>query len=164
MRQGRLAGVIAIVATVACVSAASAKPRHHHLAKHHHIHKIHHAGRLGYLPRGSSERGRGYVGLVGDPHSGLGFYPLPIHDSVGAWRYHMRRRNTPPWIRNGVLYAMMADSARYDGYWAMTPINSYRYGVYSPFDGVGTPYFGGYYGSSSDGSQPAFPFGRTYAH
>ncbi|MHB8886810.1 MAG: hypothetical protein ACYC5H_17335 [Methylovirgula sp.] len=164
-----MAWVIAIAtafafASAASVTAASAKPRHHHVAKHHHFHKFRHVRHhVGYLPRGASEHGRGYTELVGDPQSGLGFYPLPFRYRVGAWRHHMRHRGEPPWIRNGIFYAMMADSVRYADYWA-TPINSYRYGVYSPFDGVGTPYFAGFYGSSGDDDQPAFPFGRTYPH
>lgn len=161
----RLAWVIAIAATFAFASAASAKPRHHHLAKHsRYIHRVRHSGRVGHLPLGASGRGRGYVELVGDPQSGLGFHPLPLRYRVGAWRYHMRHRGEPPWIRNGVIYAMMADAARYDYYWP-TPVNSYRYGVYSPFDGVGTPYFGGFYGpAAGDEDEPAFPFGRPYSH
>ncbi len=165
----RLASVIAIAATVAfattfaLTSAASAKPRHHHVAKHHYFHKLRHAKHVGYLPRGASGYGRGYTELVGDPDSGLGFHPLPLRYRVGAWRHHMRHRGEPPWIRNGVIYAMMADAARYDWYWS-TPIDAYRYGVYSPFDGVGTPYFAGFYGPSDDDEPSSFPFGQPYSH
>lgn len=164
MRRSRLAWVIAVIATfafgsAASVTTASAKPRHHHVAKHHHFHKVGH--RVGYLPRGASGRGRGYAELVGDPHSGFGFYPLPMRYRVGAWRHHMRHRGEPPWIRNGVIYAMMADAARYNWYWS-TPIDDYRYGVYSAFDGLGTPYFAGFYGPAGDDDESSFPFGQAY--
>ena len=81
----------------------------------------------------SRGHGRGFAELVGDPDSGLGFYPLPIQYRIGAWRYHVR--NWRPPSQNPVLFAMAADAARYNYYWA-TPDQAYRYGVYNPYDGV----------------------------
>jgi hypothetical protein len=47
-----------------------------------------------------------------------------------------------------VLFAIAEDAARYN-YWV--PANQgYRYGVFNPVDGVGTPFFGGYYGHADD--------------
>jgi hypothetical protein len=41
----------------------------------------------------------------------------------------------------------------------------YHYGVFNPVDGVGTPFFGGYYGPAGDDDEPPpFPFGRPYAN
>jgi hypothetical protein len=169
--KGGFAALVVIAVTFAFASAAAAQGRAHHrthlASRHHvhhayrHVHGVRHHGRLSYLPLGSSERGRGYVELAGDPESGLGFYPLPYRYRVGAWRYNMRHR-APPWITNGVLYAEMADRARYGySYWT-TPAHDYRYGVYSPYDGVGTPYFAGYYGPSGDEDDSSFPFGQPY--
>jgi hypothetical protein len=99
-----------------------------------------------------------FAALVGDPDSGLGFYPLPTRYRIGAWRYHLRNRR-PPW-QNPVLFAISADAARYN-YWV--PANEgYRFGVFNPVDGVGTPFFGGYYGHADDDEELPFPFGRPY--
>jgi len=101
-----------------------------------------------------------FVALVGDPDSGLGFYPLPIKYRIGAWRYRVSHRR-PPW-QNPVLFAIAADAARYN-YWV--PANEgYRYGVFDPVEGVGTPFFGGYYGHADDDEEPPFPFGRPYTN
>lgn len=155
--------LIAMAASFGLISAASAKPATHHhnkVAQGHH----HHGGHIGYLPLGASGRGAGYRELVGDPDAGVGFYPLPERYRAGAWRYHMREAAVPPFIRNGVLYAMVMDRYRYDYWWA-TPANSWRYGVEDPFAGVGTPYFAGFYGpAEGDEDEPAFPFGRPYNH
>lgn len=172
--EGRPGRIIAIAAAAVfaaaglCATGASAATSAHH--KHHHkSHLYRHGGHfrgshLGYLPYGASGRGPGYKELVGDPDSGVGFYPLPERYRIGAWRYHMRQAAVPPWIRNGVLYAMTMDAYRYNYAWA-DPVNAWRYGVYDPFAGVGTPYSGGFYGpAAGDEEEPAFPFGRPYNH
>lgn len=82
-----------------------------------------------------------FADLVGDPESGYGFYPLPLQYRLGAARYRMY--HPTPWWHNPVYYAIAADAARYN-YWI--PANQgYRYGVFNPNDGVGTPFFAGYY-------------------
>ena len=54
-----------------------------------------------------------------------------------------RQHQRPPWD-NPVLFAIAADASRYNDW---IPTNQgYRYGVFNPEDGVGTPFFGGYYG------------------
>jgi len=157
---GWLIALVAIAATLGWMSATAAQTNTHHKATHH----IHHGGNIGYLPEGASGRGPGYKELVGDPDAGVGFYPLPERYRIGAWRYHMREASVPPFIRNGVLYAMTMDRYRY-GYWWATPADSWRYGVEDPYAGVGTPYFAGFYGpAEGDEDEPAFPFGRPYSH
>jgi hypothetical protein len=164
-RPGLVAAILAptLLAVVAACAAPAAAQGSHHRAHHaRHVAYRHSGAGVGYLPLGASGRGEGYQELVGDPDGGVGFYPLPTRYRIGAYRYHMRDAGLPPYLRNGVLYAMMADRARY-GYWNATPINSYKYGVYDPFEGVGTPYFAGYYGSAGDSDEPSFPFGNSYA-
>jgi len=165
--KGLKLAVLAMAAIFLGASAAVAKTSTHHHHRHvatyhgHHHYRIKH-GRIGYLPRGASAHGRGYRELVGDPGGGVGFYPLPYHYRVGAWRHHMRQAFVPPFIRNGVLYAMTMDRFRYNYWWA-TPDQTWRYGVYDPYAGVGTPYFAGFYGPApGDEDVPAFPFGRPY--
>ena len=100
--------------------------------------------------------------LAGDPESGFGFYPLPIRYRIGAWRYRVSHQR-PPW-QNPVLFAIAADAARYN-YWIPTDQPSYHYGVFNPYDGVGTPFFAGDYGPAGDDDEPPpFPFGRPYTH
>ncbi|WP_146030192.1 hypothetical protein [Methylocella silvestris] len=116
-------------------------------------------GRLAYAPRGLRGHGTGYTELVGDPGSGLGFYALPIGVRVGAWRYHVRNER-PPW-QNPVRFAIAADAARYN-YWLPVANNGYRYGVFNPNDGVGTPFFAGYYGPAGGYDAEPTLFGRPY--
>jgi hypothetical protein len=171
MRRGRKAWVLAIVTAVAFASGAAAQA--HSPSKRtiyyrqvngtlhrSYIRSIGYGSRLYGLRAHGVFRGRRtrFVALVGDPDSGLGFYPLPIRYRIGAWRYRVRHQR-PPW-QNPVLFAIAADAARYN-YWV--PANEgYRYGVFNPVDGVGTPFFGGYYGRADDDEEPPFPFGRPY--
>jgi hypothetical protein len=174
MRRGWKAWVLAIAATLAFAPAAAAKARspsskravyHGHVINTLHrtyIRSIGYGSRLYGLRAQRVLRGRTghFVALVGDPDSGLGFYPLPIRYRIGAWRYRLRHQR-PPW-QNPVLFAIAADAVRYN-YWI--PANQgYRYGVFNPVDGVGTPFFGGYYGHADDDEEPPFPFGRPFAN
>lgn len=164
-RLGRILRSSAAALAVLAGSAAFAQAAQAHdkaaPAHKKHAHRHSQAG-IGYLPLGSSERGEGYRELSGDADSGVGFYPLPYRYRVGAWRHHMRQAAVPPFIRNGVLYAMTMDQYRYNYWWA-TPPESYRFGVYDPFEGVGSPYSAGFYGPApGDEDEPAFPFGRPY--
>jgi hypothetical protein len=170
MRRGWKAGVLAIVTVFAFASYAAAKAAsrskgigHYKQVMHPrgYIRSLGHGDWRGLTARRAHGRGTGYVALVGDPNSGLGFYPLPIRYRIGAWCYHLTHRR-PPW-QNPVLFAIAADAARYN-YWI--PGNQgYRYGVFNPYDGVGTPFFGGYYGPAGDDDEPPpFPFGRPYTH
>ena len=174
MRRGWMAGVFVIVTAFAFGSEAAARApvpdqarvsrppggRHHGT----YLRSVgpggfrHHTTRRAYgMKRRHATR---YAALVGDPESGLGFYPLPLHTRVGAWRYRLRNQR-PPW-QNPVLFAIAADAARY---YDWIPANrGYRYGVFNPIDGVGTPFFGGYYGpAGDDDDEPAFPFGSPYS-
>jgi hypothetical protein len=170
MRLGWKAGVIAAVMAVAFASGAAAQtpPSHktstaqkHASATPHHGYG-HGRARVGYAPGtvGARYGHRGhYANLVGDPHSGLGFYALPLQYRVGAWRYRMRT-TPPPWA-NPVRSAVAADAIR-TWSWIPTEATSYRYGVFDPNEGVGTPFFAGYYsqGDRDDDDDDDQPFGR----
>ncbi len=173
MRQGWRAWFVAIAATFAFAPGAAARSP---LPSKGTIHYRHVSGTLhrsyirsiGYGSRLYGRRAhrvlRGrtwhFVALVGDPDSGLGFYPLPIRYRIGAWRYRVRH-GRPPW-QNPVLFAIAADAVRYN--YLIPADRGYRYGVFNPVDGVGTPFFGGYYGHADDDEEPPFPFGRPYAN
>ncbi len=166
MRAGLISSVLAVgaLALAAPAQAAPAKTKstdegRPSLSRHPH-------GRLVYAPasrrgasgRGAIGRGAGFADLVGDPDSGLGFYPLPARYRIGARRYRLRHER-PPW-QNPVLFAIAADAARYS-YWI--PANrEYRYGVFNPYDGLGTPFFAGYYGPAGGDDEPRPLFGRPY--
>ncbi len=173
MRRDWKAWVLAIAAALVCAFAAAAQA---HSPSKRDVYRRHGSGALrssfirsiGYGNRLYGRRAhrvlRGrtghFVALVGDPDSGLGFYSLPMRYRIGAWRYRVRHQR-PPW-QNPVLFAIAADAARYN-YWV--PANQgYRYGVFDPVEGVGTPFFGGYYGHADDDEEPPFPFGRPYPH
>jgi hypothetical protein len=168
MRRSWKARVLAIVTSFAFVSGAAAQAPlpstgivHHGKVSGKYHRSVRHGGiGVTYAHKFSRGHGTGFAELVGDPESGLGFYPLPMQYRIGAWRYHVR--NWRPPSQNPVLFAMAADAARYNYFWA-TPAQAYRYGVYNPYDGVGTPYFAGYYGPAGDPDEPAFPFGRPYS-
>src|SRR6202047_3414846 len=169
MRRGWKAWVLAIVTAFGFASAAQAHSPSKRAVYHRQVNGTLHRSFIRSIGYGSrlyglrANRGlRGgkgrFVALVGDPDSGLGFYPLPIRYRIGAWRYRLRHQR-PPW-QNPVLFAIAADAARYN-YWV--PANEgYRYGVFNPVDGVGTPFFGGYYGHADDDEEPPFPYGRPY--
>ncbi|MGI8569251.1 MAG: hypothetical protein ACR2KT_09405 [Methylocella sp.] len=174
MRRGWKAWFLAIVTTFAIAPGAAAQARspskgivhYWHVSGTLHrsfIRSLGHGGRHLYGLRAhglfGSRRTR-FADLVGDPDSGLGFYALPIHYRIGAWRNRLRNRR-PPW-QNPVLFAIAADAVR-DNDWI--PSNrGYRYGVFNPVDGAGTPFFGGYYGPAGDDEPPPFPFGRPYPY
>ncbi len=172
MQRGLILGVFVIVSLFAWASAAGAQapvkrnPAHRHASlTRSYIRSLGPHGRIVYANRAhrlGRGHGTGYADLVGDPDSGLGFYPLPIRYRIGAWRYRVMHPR-PPWD-NPVIYAIAADAARYD-YWTPVADQGYRYGVFNPYDGVGTPFFGGYYGPAGDDDEPPpAPFGRPYRH
>ena len=71
-----------------------------------------------------------------------------------------RRRGVPPVIAGGAR-----PSGRNYGWEMPTPDNAYAYGVYNPVDGVGSPFFAGYYGPAGDDdddNDSGFPFGHPY--
>ncbi|HUI20221.1 MAG TPA: hypothetical protein VLZ74_04180 [Methylocella sp.] len=156
MRFRWKAWLLAAMLAFAFASAAAARiapdfrrpPAHRHTiarGPHTYIRSLGHGGRIahGHRPlwatRGHST---GYADLVGDPGSGLGFYPLPPAYRYGAERY--RLTHPTPWWHNPVLFAIAADATRYNDW---VPGNrDYAYGVFNPNEGVGTPFFGGYYG------------------
>ena len=58
-------------------------------------------------------------------------------------------------------FAIAADAARYN-YWLPVANGGYRYGVFNPIDGVGTPFFAGYYGPAGGYDEAPTLFGRPY--
>jgi len=159
MRLGMILAIAAMFAGASHAIAASSSKTHVYYGPGHGSY----VGRLGpghvYAHRGVS-RGHGYAALVGDPGGGLGFYPLPYQYRVGAWRYHMRTWRPE---ENPVIQAAQDQAIRYYGWGDPTPADSYRYGVYNPIEGVGSPFFAGYYGPAGDeDDDSSFPFGRPY--
>jgi len=90
-----------------------------------------------------------YVALVGDPDSGFGFYPLPGQGHAASGP--TRGRPWGPFPRLDPLQiAIATNTARFESW---VPANEgYRYGVFNPIDGVGTPFFAGYYSPLGNGS------------
>jgi len=130
---------------------------------HHHLHNVYlhnvEFGRWAASSRVRRGHGRRYAALVGEPGTGLGFYALPMPVRVGAWRYRMAHAR--PYWQNPVRFAVAADAARYPD-WVVGP-NGYRYGVFDPIEGYGSPFFAGYYGPAGDDDEPPPPpFGRPY--
>lgn len=174
MSRNCMAWALAIVVAFAFASDAAAKPpsspkTHHQRPAAHSVHRGHigrfaySGARVIYAPGApGARRGRRgrFVELAGDPFSGFGFYPLPVQYQMGAWRYRVTHM-APPWA-NPVRFAVAADAARY--YYNWIPANrGYRYGVFDPIEGVGSPFFAGYYGpAGDDDDSPEPPFGRPY--
>ncbi len=175
MRLGWKASVLAAVTAVAFASGAAAQTPSPHKAgatlKHASAAPRHGYGhgnaRVGFAPgTAGGRRGHGthYADLVGDPHSGLGFYALPPQIRAGAARYRFAHQYRGPYgYGNPVQQAVIDDAARYN-YWLppTSAVNGYRYGVYDPIEGVGTPFFAGYYsrGDRDDDDDDDQPFGR----
>ena len=165
MYKGWASLILAGAAALAFGSAAEAATKHHHHATHYSSTRNVGGMSVGVMEPGKvySKYGH-YQELSGDPHGGLGFYPLPYKYRVGAWRYHMRNA-PPPWSVPPVI-AAARDQAVESYSWEMpTPDSAYAYGVYNPVDGVGSPFFAGYYGPAGDDDDDddsGFPFGHPY--
>ena len=165
MRKGWASLTFAGALALAFGSAgAQAAARHHHHAAHYSHYRTIGGMSVGVMQPGKVYSRQGhYQELVGDPHGGVGFYPLPYQYRVGAWRYHMRNA-PPPWAVPPVI-AAARDQAVENYSWEMpTPESAYSYGVYNPVDGVGSPFFAGYYGPARDDEDDdsGFPFGHPY--
>ena len=169
MRMGLVPFIFAGAVALAFGPAdAQTATRHHHHGQYVSQHYSHYRN-VGGMSVGVIEPGKvyskhgHYQELVGDPHGGLGFYPLPYQYRVGAWRYHMRNA-PPPWAVPPVIAAARDQAVRTWGWELETPANAYSYGVYNPVDGVGTPFFAGYYGPAGDDDDDdsGFPFGHPY--
>jgi hypothetical protein len=125
-------------------------------------------GRIGYVRGEQGSRfghTRGYAALVGDSESGLGFYPLPERYREGAARYRYYNGSSRRYFGlygygNAVQQAVLFDAIRNPSFTPTSAVNGYRYGVFDPIDGVGTPFFAGYYSAgtrdASDGPEPIF--------
>jgi hypothetical protein len=141
MRLQKTASILVAIAAfaVAAPAEASATPapktgRLAHAGNHRHAHVRYAAApeRAG----GSS----GFVDLAEDRQSGAGFYPLPEPYRSGARR---RRAIQYAGERNAIGAAIASEAIGYDfdeGY-----AFGNGHGVFNPVDGVGTPFFAGYY-------------------
>lgn len=145
MRRSWTASILAIVTVLASVSGADARATSQPKAAPIHEGNTVHPrttirGHVAYAPASTRHKAH-FIDLVGDPDSGYGFYPLPVQYRIGAWRYRQRYQ-VPPWL-NPLYSTIAADAIRTPGW---IPANAgYRYGVFNPIDGVGTPFFAGYY-------------------
>jgi hypothetical protein len=106
----------------------------------------------------------GFVALVGDKSSGYGFYPLPWHYRVGAWRWRQQRA-----ARSAeALGVAVASTAVYSYGYGFPGGYGYglsnHHGVFNPVDGYGSPFFAGYYGPAGDSGGDPGPFGRPYGN
>jgi hypothetical protein len=89
---------------------------------------------------GGADGASGYVDLSQDSQSGAGFYALPQ-----PYRSQARRQRAIQYRgeRNALGVAIASEAIGYDydeGY-----AFGNAHGVFNPVDGVGTPFFGGYY-------------------
>ncbi len=104
-----------------------------------------HSG-VAYAGRGSSA---GYVDLSEDSASGAGFYPLPRQYRTGALHERQNRPVEYAGERNPIGFAIQSEAIGYDYDWGVPFGDGYAFsnshGVFDPVDGVGTPFFGGYY-------------------
>ncbi len=97
------------------------------------------ASGVAYAPQGST----GFVDLSEDGASGAGFYPLPRQYRTGALQERRRRPAQYAAGPGAIATAVESEAIPYDfdeGY-----AFGHGHGVFSPMDGVGTPFFGGYY-------------------
>jgi hypothetical protein len=162
MRKGWAFWIFASALTLGFASAgAQAATRHHH--PHYTSYRNIGGMSVGVMEPGHVYSKYGpYQEMASDRESGVGFYPLPYQYRVGAWRYHMRNA-PPPWVAPPVIAAAQAQAIRTYGWDMPTPDSAYAYGVYNPVDGVGTPFFAGYYGPAGDDDDDSgFPFGHPY--
>jgi hypothetical protein len=89
---------------------------------------------------GGADGASGYVDLSQDSQSGAGFYALPQ-----PYRSQAQRQRAVQYRgeRNALGVAIASEAIGYDydeGY-----AFGNAHGVFNPVDGVGTPFFGGYY-------------------
>ncbi|ACK50698.1 hypothetical protein Msil_1752 [Methylocella silvestris BL2] len=94
-------------------------------------------------------RSTGYVDLSEDGASGAGFYPLPRQYRTGALHERQNRPIEYAGERNPIGFAIQSEAIGYD-YDSGVPFGggyafSNSHSVLDPIDGVGTPFFGGYY-------------------
>lgn len=147
MRMYKTASTLAILASLAFAGAAPAlasatsKHLHRHVGAGH-MGVSYAAGRAGGR-HSVGRRGSGFAALVGDPDSGLGFYPLPPQYRAGAARERQRRAIQ---YSNDIRYAIASEAIGYD---YMFPGGGdgfgHHHGIFDPIDGYGTPFFAGFY-------------------
>ena len=117
----------------------------------------------------------GYQTLQGDPESGYGFYALPggAKGALATVGRHGRSPGSEAYLpppppatyrNNAVRFAETAGAVDAATYLPPGPQGGARQGVFDANDGVGTPFFGGYYAtgggnmSAPGAGSPDVPF------
>ena len=149
MRLHKIASAMAVVAALAfaCAASAHASETVKHVRRH--ASRGGHS-RLSYADYGAGARnadGRrssGFAPLVGDPDSGLGFYPLPQQYRAGAARERQRRAVQ---YASDIHYAIASEAIGYDYLFPGDEGLGFgnHHGIFNPIDGYGTPFFAGFY-------------------
>jgi hypothetical protein len=155
--------ITALAVLAACADAAPSSASEHSRAAHPRVYRAitdrgSAAVTYAHRPpqRGHGPRSAHFAELVGDPDSGLGFYPLPWVYRAAAWRERQRRAYSST---NAVRFAIMSTALYSTAWW---PYYGAHRGVFNPYDGYGTPFFAGYYGPAGDPGAPRGPFGNAY--
>ncbi len=184
-----LASLVSALASFAAAPAeasASSKRARAHQVQHAQVHHGHaHRGnvyranmRSGYGRYAGAAYGSGrirgrvtmmrrpsrFAPLVGDRAGGYGFYPLPLGVRIAAWRYRQRRafearRDIGIAVASTAVYSNWAFPYNYGGVGFGN-----HHGVFNPVDGVGTPFFAGYYGDGGGDDDDPPPFVGAYDH
>lgn len=140
MRLQKTASKLAVITALAFAFAAPGEASAQSAASAHPRHAGRHA-RVSYAAApGSAGQSSGYVDLSEDGQSGAGFYALPQ-----PYRRAARQQRAIQYRgeRNAMGVAIASEAIGYDydeGY-----AFGNAHGVFNPGDGVGTPFFGGYY-------------------
>jgi hypothetical protein len=83
----------------------------------------------------------GFVDLSEDSGSGAGFYPLPKQYRAGARRARAGAAIDSEEAIGAAIASTAVEDEFDEGY-----VFGNSHSVFNPVDGVGTPFFGGYYG------------------
>jgi len=136
MRQQNTASKLAVMIGLALAFAAPSGASAQSSASNRH-------GKISYAaPPEGADGGSGYVDLSQDGQSGAGFYALPQPYRNQAKRERaVQYRNE----RNALGVAIASEAIGYDYNYDEGYNLGNSHGVFSPVDGVGTPFFAGYY-------------------
>jgi hypothetical protein len=135
----KLMVIMAFAAAFTALAKATETPR---AAGVHRVHASHHRhANVSYAATAEGAPGpSGFVDLSQDSGSGAGFYPLPQ-----PYRADARRHRAIQYAgeRNAIGTAIASEAIGYD--WDEGYAFGNSHGVFDPDDGVGTPFFAGYY-------------------
>jgi hypothetical protein len=83
---------------------------------------------------------------------------MPIR--IAAWRYRQRRAMQ---AASAIGFAIASTAVYSNAYQFGYGYGfGHHHGVFDPVDGVGSPFFAGYYGPAGDYGDDPGPFGRPY--